>query len=277
MVRLVIAAATAALIAAPAENWTPPELSSPAFESHPAISPDAREVLFVRSEPNFTKWRLMWSVCRSGKWQPPVSLPFAAADAAEADPFYAPDGRVYFISTRRAPDKPRDDLDIWSVERTQTGWSEPIRLPAPINSEGAEWFPRVTADGALYFGSDRAGGHGATDIYRATRADGQWSVQNLGAPVSTAGDEYEFEIARDGNFAILMADRGQGGRLYRTERTASGWSPVALMEGRQFQVGPLLSPDGSALLFAQGVPNLSGEIMRLALRDATSWPPRCAP
>ena len=52
-------------------------------------------------------------------------------------------------------------------------------LPEPVNSAGSEWFPRPGADGWLYFGSDRPGGLGATDIWRA-RSDaaggGPWRI-----------------------------------------------------------------------------------------------------
>ena len=37
----------------------------------------------------------------------------------------------------------------------------------PVNSPGSEWYPTVAADGTIYFGSDREGGKGGTDIYRS--------------------------------------------------------------------------------------------------------------
>ena len=257
------------------EVWTPASLSTDEFESHPAFSADGSVMLFVRSRADFTRWRILESDCLSGGWSAPRSPSFSG-DGVEADPFFAADGRVFFISSRHAPGKSGDDLDIWYTRRSGSSWAEPTRLPEPVNSPGAEWFPRFVA-GTLYFGSDRPGGFGATDLYKASQAvDGAWSVENLGPPLSTEGDEYEFEISPRNDFAIVMADRGQaGGRLYRTRRHGAHWSELepVTQGGAGFQVGPLLSRDGATLLFAQVAPGRSGEIMRLRLRPGRndSW------
>lgn len=98
-------------------------------------------------------------------WTPPA----IASDQYEATPTFTPDGkRLYFISMRQDPAK--DDFDIWYVEQArEDAWSEPRRLPEPVNSTGAELLPRADRDWKLYFGSDRAGGFGQGDIYVATQ------------------------------------------------------------------------------------------------------------
>ena len=200
-----------------------------------------------------------------------MPAPFSG-EGVEADPYFTPDGnRVWFISTRRdPPTKTSDDLDIWYAERGNDGrWGPPVRLPAPVNSPGAEWFPRPDGRGGLYFGSDRSGGFGQTDIYHAVRdvyhgldnGDG-WRVTNMGGEVSTAADDYEFEPSPDGRFAVLMSDA----RLFRFERQGEGWGPRRPIEtgAAGFHVGPTLSPSGRTLLFARGGdPALSGELYRL--------------
>jgi Tol biopolymer transport system component len=241
--------------AAPA-IFAPGVISTSGYESHPAFSPDGRQLLFVKSSPQFSGWKI-YEAMRSGSgWSAATPVSFSG-DFFDADPQFSPDGRsLYFISTRTAPDKPRKDLDIWMVRRTGTGWGMPERLPAPINSPGAEWFPRLQKDGSLYFGSDRRGGLGATDIYRAVRTPQGWQATNLGAPVNSAGDEYEFELSRDGKLGILMAARDPttGGDLYRTARTGDGWAPPQRLgeafNGPGLEVGPLISPDGKMLYFS---------------------------
>ena len=123
-------------------------------------------------------------------------------------------------------------------------------MPAPVNSPAAEWFPRPDGSGGLYFGSGRAGGFGETDIYRARREGDEWRVANVGGEVSTAADDYEFEPAPDGAFAILMS----GGALYRLERSGDGWGQRQRIEtgAAGFHVGPTLSPSGRTLIFARG-------------------------
>ena len=62
----------------------------------------------------------------------------------------------------------------------------PRHLGAPINSPGAEWFPTLAADGTLYFGSDREGGNGGTDLWRSRLVDGKYAQpENLGDAINS--------------------------------------------------------------------------------------------
>lgn len=261
--------------------WTPDELSTDLYESTPTLSPDGRELIYLRADRDFTRWRLLMSRCEAGRWTNPKPPPFAApAPVIEADAGYTPDGRgLYFISARHDP--ANEDFDIWHVSRSADGsWGEPERLPAPVNSPQAELLPRADRNGRLYFGSSRAGGHGEGDIYVAEPSKGGgWRVSNVGPPVSTAANEYEAEVSQDGGTLIVVADRGDRSHLYRFQATASGWVETGQVPASPtvFQVGPLLSPDGRWLLFAQASGDRSGEIFRVALGDrpGAPWPARC--
>jgi Tol biopolymer transport system component len=255
-----LAAAALCLLAAKnsagPQIYAPGSISTPEYESHPAFSPDGKLLLVVKSTPEFSGWKIYESSRSRSGWSAPVLASFSG-EFLDADPQFSRDGRrVYFISTRTAPDKARKDLDIWVVTRTAAGWGVPERLPAPINSAGAEWFPRIQPDGSLYFGSDRPGGLGATDIYRAVRTSKGWQVSNLGAPVNSAADEYELELSPDGKIGILMAARDPStqGDLYRIARTKNGWSqPQRLgpgFNGPGLEVGPLISRNGKLLYFS---------------------------
>jgi hypothetical protein len=260
------------------EAWQPAPVSSPAFESHPAFDPRGRALYFVRSSARFTGWRLQVSHCRDGRWSEPESPAFAG-DGVEADPFVAAGGAaLYFISSRTEAGVRQSELDIWRVTRSRDGaWGPPERLPESVNSAANEWFPRLARDGWLYFGSDRPGGLGGTDIWRARQRGGRWTVENLGAGVNGAGDEYEAEIARDGRHMLLMADgdlwtvpRGRGGGW--GARTRLG----AEINGARLDVGPLFAPDGRSFLFARDTGGTaSGELFLARRGRAGSWPPRC--
>ncbi|ALN62443.1 WD40-like Beta Propeller Repeat family protein [Lysobacter antibioticus] len=265
-----------------AMRWTPPAIASDQYESSPTFSPDGRELYFMRSDRQFGNWRILHSRCGRDGWSTPQTPSFAAASGADADPFLSADGRrLYFVSTRHDP--AGEDLDIYYVERGADGaWGTAQRLPEPVNSKASELLPRATADGRLYFGSSRAGGHGKNDLYLATpQADGGWRAHNLGAPLSTAADEYEADIARDGRSLVAVIDRGGRSHLYRFERGEDGWreSGRIAARGDVFQVGPLLSPRGDRLLFAQADGERSGELFLIDLvaRPDLSWPPRCPP
>jgi hypothetical protein len=260
------------------ERWSAAPFSSNQYESHPAFDPRTRDLYFVRSAPDFSGWRIFVSTCGRRGYAAPQPPSFAGVDGLEADPFFTEDGQtLYFISSRAENGRPQRDLDIWRVTRGEDNvWGAPERLPEPVNSDGQEWFPRLTRDGWLYFGSDRPGGQGRTDIYRA-QADGVggWRVQNLGPNINTAGDEYEAEFNARGDKMVLMAD----GDLYESRLRDDAWSPrEKLGDGvntSAMEVGPLLSPSGDSLMFARdsGDPALSGEIYRLT--QESTFPRRC--
>lgn len=235
---------------------------------------------FLAADANFRGWRLVFSTCRDGRWSSPRPAPFAAPPPTiEADPFITRDGRrLYYVSSRHAPE--REDFDIWFVERLASGaWSEPQRLPEPVNSPGAELLPNVDDAGRLYFGSSRAGGHGASDIYVAEPTARGWRVRNLGPPVSTAADEYEAAVSRDGRRLVLVANRGERSHLYGFERRGERWVETGRLPGAEhvFQVGPVLSPRGERMLYAQHDGPRSGEIFLADLVPGTreAWPPAC--
>ena len=278
---MIAALGGAALAAAPGPEvvpWKPAGISTNQFESHAAFDPRTGDLYFVRSSPQFTGWRILVSHCTAAGWSTAQPPPFAG-DGVEADPWFAPDGRsLYFISTRSLNGVKRRDLDIWRIDRDGDGvWGAPVHMPEPLNSAGAEWFPRMSIDGWLYFGSDRPGGLGATDIWRARRdASERWTIENLGPAVNTASDDYEPQPSPDGSRIILMAEGG----LYETRKTGTGWTPRTKLASEVNQngseIGPLFSPSGRSLLFARNTngPD-SGEFFVWYEGAREAWPPEC--
>jgi hypothetical protein len=259
-------------------RWTPPVMSSAQFESHPAFDPWSRDFYFVRSAPDFSGWELLVATCGRDGWSSPAPPPFAG-DGQEADPWFTPDGRtLYFISSRSTDGRHHDDLDLWKVSRDAHGkWSEPHRMPEPLNSRAQEWFPRIAADGWLWFGSGRAGGFGKTDIWRARETSpGRWAVENAGPAINTAGDEYEAEMSRDGKWLLINAADG----FYESRFDGKVWSPrtraSAEINVNGSEVGALVSPSGHSVLFARDTkaPD-SGEIFLWSDGRAERWPPTC--
>jgi outer membrane protein OmpA-like peptidoglycan-associated protein len=82
--------------------------------------------------------------------------------------------------------------DILYSELVNGKWTAPIPLPGIINSSFAEKSVSISADEkTLYFSSNRPGGYGGLDIYRATKdSKGEWSnVKNLGPMINTDLDD----------------------------------------------------------------------------------------
>lgn len=275
---VVCAALPAALFAAEAKPWKPKGIASPQFESHAAFDPRNGDLYFVRSSPSFEGWRILTSHCTATGWSEPVPPAFAG-DGVEADPFFSADGsRLEFISSRPRPDPKRTDLDLWHVERDAAGtWGTPVAYPEPVNSSATEWFPRPGPDGWLYFGSNRPGGLGGNDIWRARQdAAGRWSVENLGPAINTAADEYEPLPSADGKRLIVMAGDG----LYESRKTAAGWGakkklgPEVTANGTE--IGAVFSPSGRSLLFSRDTKGPdSGEFFVWHETGEEDWPKAC--
>ena len=78
------------------------------------------------------------------------------------------------------------------MDKTDSGWSAPRHLPAPVNSDTDNFYPITLKNGTLYFGSQRKDANGLGDIYRAVpRKTANYTVENLGAPVNTGAGEHE--------------------------------------------------------------------------------------
>ena len=259
-------------------RWDLPGIASPMWESHPAIDPLTGDLWFVRSDKKFEGWRILTSHCADGRWSEPKATPFARA-GLEADPYFTADGRaLYFISTRAIGSGTSGALDIWRADRNASGgWGVPQRLPAPVNSPEAEWFPRPAADGWLYFGSRRPGGRGKDDIWRARQdAKGAWRVENVPG-LNSAGAEYEFQPAPDGSWGVLATDEG----LYRIVKEGKGWrraekfgKPVNV---DKTEIGPMIAPDGKSFVYSRDAGgDRSGELFVVRLDGAAkNWPPVC--
>ncbi len=205
-------------------------ISTRDYESSITFTPDGKVAYFVKSSPDLSLRVIVMSRFQKGKWTTPEVAPFSG-EYSDNDPCFSPDGTKLYFTSRRPVEgtTQKPDNDIWVVEKTSTGWSEPKHLNAPVNTESQEFSPSVTSDGTLYFGSNRPGGKGAADIYRSKLVDGNYSApENVGDAINTAGPELQVFVTPDENtlvFAALGRPDGQGSvDLYVSKRTNGAWS-----------------------------------------------------
>jgi dipeptidyl aminopeptidase/acylaminoacyl peptidase len=235
-------------------------VSTGEFESHPGFTPDGQTLYFVRSTPDFTDWKIYVTHHTDTGWSVPVVASFSGT-YRDADPYVSADGKqLYFISDRPVDEKAKEDMDVWVMDLNEKGeWGAPRNLGTPVNSSGNEWYPKLSAGGALYFGSDRAGGNGKTDLYRTAFKDGTFlKPENLGPAINSPADEYEGCIAPDESFIVFMAsgrpdDRG-GGDLHISRKKKGVWSVALPLDDRfnrrGLEISPYLSPDGRYFFFS---------------------------
>lgn len=111
-----------------------------------------------------------------------INTPFHDSNLA-----LAADGKTLYIL------KDEGGGDIYYCNQLSGGtWGPPAPLPGIINSTFEEKSITISKDGkTLYFSSNRPGGLGGTDLYKATKDNkGQWAnVKNLGAKINTPFDE----------------------------------------------------------------------------------------
>lgn len=161
--------------ALPAATATPtpfaPGIVSTAKEEYRiTFTRDGKTAYFGRADAFFPASRQSWIYEThrvGGEWSTPVVASFSGR-YSDIDPFVSPDGRRLFFSSIRPVDGvTRADADVWMVERTASGWSEPVNLGPVVNSPDDDLYPSVDARGTLYFASTRP---------HAPDRPGKWSV-----------------------------------------------------------------------------------------------------
>lgn len=271
------AESSAAVQAAPAAGtaavdlFLPGIVSTRAIEDAGTFAPDGTTFVFSRRQG---RWggtagsAVLYQVERTGsEWTQPVQLPFSG-EYDDGDPFFSPSGRhLFFTSARPVHADDAGGHDLWVVERTQSGWSEPRHLGDRLNSPGREYSPAVAADGSLWFVSTRDGGLGQGDIYVASRdGDTYADPANVGPVINSPRGEWNVFVPPDGHFLIFEAsgratNRSPAGDLYISYLGSNGWrAPVPLtpVNTVESELNARLSPDGEHLYFARSVTEPDG-------------------
>lgn len=226
-------------------------------ERDTAWSPDGKQLFYSLYERQ--RGTIVTRAENPDGWSDPEFAAFSG-EYSELEPFITHDGAwLYFVSKRPRPGETEPgEWDIWRIPRTADGLGEPEILPAPVNDEHKEFYPSLTTSGDLYFTSDRPGGLGGEDIWRARwTGDGWAEPENLGPSVNSPGPEFNSLIAPDGSWLIFGSVREGdvgGGDLHIAFRGPDGDFLPSMNMGEPLNSSaldycPALSPDGSILFF----------------------------
>ncbi len=173
----------------------------------------------------------------------------------------APDGKTMVFASKILVDDIRFDgegYNIWLVQKTDTGWTEPILIGNPVSTIYHDSYPCLAKNGNLYFFSRKPGGFGLSDIYVSKYIDGKYqSPINLGSNLNTIYHEWDTYIAPDESYIIYcsMMPGGMGeDDLYVSFRKEdNSWSkPFHLtneINTEKSENRPYVSPDGKYLFY----------------------------
>ena len=231
-------------------------------EQNIVFSPDGKECFFGTWAKDFSYAKVYCSKYRDNKWASPVEASFSVGHFT-SNPFFSANGnRVYFHYANYSGSEP---YDIWMVKRTADGWSKPIHVPSPINSDSRDGCYSETADGIAYFASNRPGGLDTKgDIWCARKTQGDsLQVEDLGAKINSSSWDWGPYVAPNGSYLIFTSERPGGyssSDLYIVFRKNSGdWTPPVNMDiaGAAINIkntstgSATLSPDGRFLFFSR--------------------------
>jgi outer membrane protein OmpA-like peptidoglycan-associated protein/tetratricopeptide (TPR) repeat protein len=239
----------------------------------PVVSADEEVMIFTSRRPNSTGGLLdmqtnsffedMYISSKVNKeWSEPVQLPSNINSAShDASIGLSPDGQKLFVYRNNAS---ASDLtgDIYVSNLKGNEWSDPERMPEPVNSKGWEPSASISPDEKLiYFASNRDGGFGGTDIYSVRLLpSGDWAQPvNLGPTINTEYDEDGPFIHPDGK-TLYFSSAGHktigGFDIFRAElnKESSEWS-TPMNEGYPINTADddiyyVLSADGLRAYFS---------------------------
>lgn len=270
-------------------GWSPPVNLGPTInttftETGPALSKDGLSLYFTSNRPGGFGGLDNWVSQRQAKdddWGTPVNLgPTINSASSDFVPTFSRDGHWMFFASDRLGGFGL--ADIWASWRPQThddfGWQAPTNLGAGVNTafndNGVGYFEN---DGAgppqLFFGSDRPGGAGLTDLNMSElQADGSWGLATRIPELSGTGNDNRPTVRHDGLEIFFYSDRagGVGGiDLWVATRATvdAPWStPVNLgtpVDTSFTELHPYLAADGETLFFSSNRPGGFGGLLDL--------------
>lgn len=143
----------------------------------------------------------------NNEWTKPTPIVNINTNTHDAAIALSADGQTLFVYR----DNGDDHGDIYVSNLIKGEWSVPQKLKGLVNSYSWEGSCSMTADGkTLYFSSERGGGLGGKDIYRATfMPDSTWGeIKNLGDSINTPYDDDAPFIHPDGQ-TLFYSSKGK--------------------------------------------------------------------
>lgn len=240
------------------------DIVSTGFMEHqsPSFNPSGTELYYMINF-QISPRPILYTCVEDGYWMPMKVAPFSGCYDDGGVTFTHDGKRLFFHSVRPVNDQlePKTDSDIWFVERTNEGWSTPINLPSPINTEHSEYMPSISANGTLYFIRSGAGVNG---IFYSLYINGKYEEPILmSKSINTENwNAYPF-VAPDESYFMFASNRPSGlgsSDIYICYKTEEGeWTePINLgptVNSERWDAAPRVTIDGKYLFFCSSRKN----------------------
>ncbi|MBE0645657.1 MAG: PD40 domain-containing protein, partial [Bacteroidetes bacterium] len=148
----------------------PAPLNDVEWDHHPTLSRDGKVLVFASERFGGHGGSDLWmSKAGGGGWETPVNLGSQINTSGnEITPCLSPDGQELYFASDALPG--RGGFDIFVTKLAAGKWSTPEPLGMPFNSGDDDiFFNGTVSSDTIYFASNRDGGKGGFDLYRAAR------------------------------------------------------------------------------------------------------------
>jgi outer membrane protein OmpA-like peptidoglycan-associated protein len=150
---------------------------------------------------------------------------------------FGPDQRTLILSMQHDSSMGGQDLFVCFLDEKNNTWTKPLWLGSTVNSRYNEITPFLAADGkTLYFSSDRPGGTGELDVWRAERLDESWqrwsSPEHLDQTINRPGRTSYYSEDAEGKYCYFVWRRNVNDQtdIYRSP-APKRIVPVVLLSG----------------------------------------------
>ena len=170
--------------------------------------------------------------------------------------------KLYFISNRALNGTgDAKDIDIWYIQKTDEGWSEPVNAGEGINSEKDEFYISLSNTGTIYFASNfhtSDTNYWDFDIYCSQTENGKFLAPvNLGDSINSLGFECDAFVSPGETYIIFCSTRPGGygeGDLYISFRNDDNtWTEAKNMgetiNTKTHEFCPFVTRDGKYLFY----------------------------
>jgi Tol biopolymer transport system component len=202
-----------------------PELASNGSDGTPFVSASGLRLYFysTRGGSNGGGSRDLWFAERptpGGAFAAPVPLLELNSASGDLLPRVSAD-ELSIVFTSQRPEG-RGATDIWEARRSSVAapFAAPVNL-AEVNTDVDDTGAWLSADGlTLFFSSNRAGGQGRLDIWRATRTgiDQPFGPAEDVPGLNSPSDELDISLSSDERELLLSSDRDGVPALWRAVR-----------------------------------------------------------